>query len=161
MKTYFDEFYKKHDGIHLRGGDYSDVDFKVESKIEPVQFTENQIYKDVIQVGSRNLTTYKYKGMPITVCDAAGQTKGAKQLTPVFVGKYFMAENSYDQDEPIIVYLKGNEKSLPTDQMSSTLMSSATTNKSPFYSNNAEALKFVNKKVMTALKKIATDEHLN
>ena len=159
MKTYFDEFYKNTTEFIFEGGDYSDVDFKVESKIEPVQFTENQIYKDVIQVGSRNLTTYKYKGMPITVCDAAGQTKGAKQLTPVFVGKYFMAENSYDQDEPIIVYLKGNEKSLPPTNVEHLNVISDD-KQIAVYSNNAEALKFVNKKVMTALKKIATDDIL-
>lgn len=159
MKIYFDEFYKNTTEFIFDGADYADVAFQVESKIEAVQFTENEIYKDVIQVGSRNLTTYKYKGMPISVCDAAGQTKGAKQLVPVFVGKYFMAENSYDQDEPIIVYLKGNEKSLPPTNVAHLNVVSDD-KQVAVYSNNAEAAKYLNKKVLSALKKIATDEVL-
>ncbi|HOC80882.1 MAG TPA: hypothetical protein PKK21_03310 [Bacilli bacterium] len=159
MKIYFDAFYKNTTDFIFEGADYADVEFKVESKIEPVQFTENEIYKDVVQVGSRNLTTYKYKGMPISVCDAAGQTKGAKQLVPVFVGKYFMAENSYDHDEPIIVYLKGNEKSLPPTNVEHLNVISDD-KQVAVYSNNADALKYLNKKVMTALKKISTDDVL-
>ena len=159
MKIYFDAFYKNTTEFIFEGADYSDVEFKVENKIEPIQFTENNIYADVIQVGSRNLTTYKYKGLPISVCDAAGQTKSAKSLVPVFVGKYFMAENSYDQDEPIIVYLKGNEKALPPTNVAHLEVVSDD-NVLAIYSNNKEALKFVNKKVQTALKKIHTDDIL-
>lgn len=159
MKIYFDAFYKNTTEFIFEGADYSDVEFKVENKIEPIQFTENNIYADVIQVGSRNLTTYKYKGLPISVCDAAGQTKSAKSLVPVFVGKYFMAENSYDQDEPIIVYLKGNEKALPPTNVAHLEVISDD-NVLAIYSNNKEALKFVNKKVQTALKKIHTDDIL-
>ena len=159
MKIYFDAFYKNTTEFIFEGADYSDVEFKVENKIEPIQFTENNIYADVIQVGSRNLTTYKYKGLPISVCDAAGQTKSAKSLVPVFVGKYFMAENSYDQDEPIIVYLKGNEKALPPTNVAHHEVISDD-NVLAIYSNNKEALKFVNKKVQTALKKIHTDDIL-
>lgn len=159
MKIYFDAFYKNTTEFIFEGTDYTDVEFKVENKIEPIQFTENNIYADVIQVGSRNLTTYKYKGLPISVCDAAGQTKSAKSLVPVFVGKYFMAENSYDQDEPIIVYLKGNEKALPPTNVAHLEVISDD-NVLAIYSNNKEALKFVNKKVKTALKKIHTDDIL-
>ncbi|MFA7701019.1 MAG: hypothetical protein WCX85_04045 [Bacilli bacterium] len=159
MKIYFDQFYKNTTEFTFDNPDFADVDFKVENKIEAVQFTENEIYKDVIQVGSRNLTNYRYKGMPISVCDAAGQVKGAKQLIPVFVGKYFMAENSYDNDEPIIVYLKGNEKSLPPTNVAHLNVVSDEKGVA-VYSNNSEALKFVNKKVMAALKKITTDDIL-
>ena len=159
MKIYFDAFYKNTTEFIFDGSDYEDVDFKVENKIEAVQFTENNIYADVVQVGSRNLTTYKYKGMPISVCDAAGQTKSAKSLVPVFVGKYFMATNSYEQDEPIIIYLKGNEKALPPTNVAHLEVISDD-NVMAIYSNNKEALKFVNKKVQSALKKIHTDDIL-
>ncbi len=159
MKIYFDAFYKNTTEFIFDGSDYEDVDFKVENKIEAVQFTENNIYADVVQVGSRNLTTYKYKGMPISVCDAAGQTKSAKSLVPVFVGKYFMAANSYEQDEPIIIYLKGNEKALPPTNVAHLEVISDD-NVMAIYSNNKEALKFVNKKVQSALKKIHTDDIL-
>ncbi|MFA5422018.1 MAG: hypothetical protein WC344_04510 [Bacilli bacterium] len=159
MKTYFEIFYKNTTEFVFEGEKYTEVNFNVEGKIEPVQFTENNIYKDVIQVGSRNLTTYKYDGMPISVCDAAGQTKGAKQLVPVFVGKYFMAENSYDGEEPIVIYLKGNAKSLPpTNVADLTVVSDDGT--MGIYSNSRDALKFVNKKVQVALRKIETDDIL-
>ena len=159
MKIYFDEFYKNTTEFVFEGKDYADVDFRVENKIEAVQFTENEIYKDVVQVGSRNLTTYKYRGMPISVCDAAGQTKSAKSLVPVFVGKYFMADNSYEGDEPIIVYLKGNDKALPPTNVAHLEVISDDS-KMAIYSNNKEAAKFVNKKVQTLLRKINTDEIL-
>ena len=70
-----------------------------------------------------------------------------------------MAENSYDQDEPIIVYLKGNEKALPPTNVAHLEVVSDD-NVLAIYSNNKEALKFVNKKVQTALKKIHTDDIL-
>ena len=159
MKIYFDEFYKNTTEFIFEGKDYTDVDFKVENKIEAVQFTENEIYKDVVQVGSRNLTTYKYRGMPISVCDAAGQTKSAKSLVPVFVGKYFIADNNYEGDEPIIVYLKGNDKALPPTNVAHLEVISDD-NKIAIYSNNKEAAKFVNKKVQALLRKINTDDIL-
>lgn len=159
MKIYFDAFYKNTTEFVFDGSDYSDVDFKVENKIEAIQFTENNIYADVVQVGSRNLTSYKYKGMPISVCDAAGQVKSVKSLAPIFVGKYFMAANSYDQDEPIVIYLKGNAKSLPPTNIGHLEVISDD-NRMIIYSNNKEAMKFVNKKVQTILKKIKTNDIL-
>lgn len=159
MKIYFDAFYNNSTEFVFGNDDFSDVEAKVESKIEAVQFTENNIYADVVQVGSQNLTTYKYKGMPISVCDAAGQTKSAKSLVPVFVGKYFMATNSYDQDEPIVIYLKGNEKSLPPTNVSHLEVISDD-NKMAIYSLNKDASKFISKKVQNVLKKINTDDIL-
>jgi len=159
MKIYFDEFYRNTTKFVFDEGDYSEVVSKVENKIEAVQFTENGLFLDVVQVGSRNLTTYRYLGMPIAVCDAAGQTKNAKSLVPVFVGKYFMAENKYDGDEPIVVYLKGNAKSLPPTNVAhlSVVSDDAVMG---VYSNNKDASRFLTKKVLSALKKIKTDEIL-
>lgn len=159
MKIYFEAFYQNTSQFVFDDANYSDVDAKVENKIEMVQFTENDLFANVAQVGSRNLTTYKYKGVSISVCDAAGQTKGAKSLVPVFVGKYFMAENSYQEDETIVIYLKGNEKALPPTNVAHLNVISDDSAMA-IYSNNSDALKIVNKKIQGLLKKINTDNIL-
>ncbi|MDY0100528.1 MAG: hypothetical protein WCZ47_04555 [Bacilli bacterium] len=159
MKTYFDVFYNNTTSYIFDENKYEDVKSAVENKIEPVQFIENNIYKDVVQVGSRNLTTYEYKKMTIQVCDAAGQVKAQKGLKPVFVGKYFMAPNLYKGEEPIIIYLKGNEKSLPPTNIEHLNVISDD-KVMAVYSNNDAASKFLTKQVMSALKKIKTDDVL-
>lgn len=159
MKTYFDIFYENTTSFLFDEDKYENVLAKVENKIEAVQFIENNIYKDVAQVGSRNLTTYEYKKMTIQVCDAAGQVKAQKGLKPIFVGKYFMAPNVYKSDEPIIIYLKGNAKALPPTNIEHLNVVSDD-HVMAIYSNNENASKFLTKPIMTALKKIRTDDIL-
>lgn len=159
MKTYFDIFYENTTSYIFEDKNYQDVKASVESKIEPVQFIENNIYKDVVQVGSRNLTTYQYKGLDISVCDAAGQVKAPKGLKPVFVGKYFIASNLYKDEEPIVIYFKGNEKALPPTNIEHLEVVSDD-KVMAIYSNNKNALKYLDKTIMAKLKKIKTDDIL-
>ena len=51
-------------------------------------FRQNNLYKDIIEVGSRGLTEFTYNKIPMQIVDCAGNVRADKRIKPVFVGKY-------------------------------------------------------------------------
>lgn len=114
MSDYFKTFYRCTNEYTLSNNSaISDVILEEPGKISKEEFIENGIYKDIFEVGSRGLTSFKYKKMKAKVCDCAGQVRGDKKVTPAFVGKYLTSAAKYDGEKPIILYVKGKELPLP------------------------------------------------
>jgi hypothetical protein len=119
LATYINEYYRLTNAYVFAGQDITEVQGNVDTKLNPDDFKNADLYKDVYKVGSRESLTFKYKGLAVALADAAGQVKGAKSLQTVFVGKFIMAPNSY-KGPSLIVYLKGNSRALPPTTISGT-----------------------------------------
>ena len=113
MKVYFDLYFRSVNEFVFEDKVFSDVELQVPGKITLEEFNECKLYKDVIEAGSRGLTTFKCKGIETSVVDCAGNVKAEKRVKPVFVGKMVRAKASYEGETPVFVYLKGNERALP------------------------------------------------
>lgn len=159
MKKYFSDFYSESNSYVFKQEGFTENELQTPDRIEQVQFDENKIYFNVINVGSRGLTTFRYHEKPMYICDCAAQTKIEKATKPVFVGKYLVGDSKYSESEPIIIYIKGDERSLPPTNVEET---SLVLNEKDLYvySNNKDWKKVVNSKVVKALHKIQPHDHL-
>ena len=113
MKSYFDLYFNSVNEYVFSGKGFSDVELQKPGKISLEEFNECKLYKDVVESGSRGLTTFKYKGIDVSIVDCAGNIKAEKRVKPVFVGKMVRTPASYKGEKPVYIYLKGNERSLP------------------------------------------------
>ena len=155
MHAYFDLYY---DNVNHFVFDEIATNIKSQfpGKIEPEAFTDNNLYKDVIEVGSRGLTEFEYNGIPVAVADAAAQTRQEKRVVPVFVGKYLYAASNYAYDEPLYIYFRGDKRALPPTNLDG-VKDVLDEKKYVVYSNNSDW-----KKVLTAdIKKILNNIEMN
>ena len=113
MKVYFDLYFNSVNEYVFEDKVFSDVELQVPGKITLEEFNECKLYKDVIEAGSRGLTTFKCKGIESSVVDCAGNVRAEKRVKPVFVGKMVRSKASYEGEQPVFVYIKGNERALP------------------------------------------------
>ena len=159
-KTYFADYYGDVTRYALSDKNTKDVDMVADRKIERIEFDENLLFKNVDMVGSRALTNFKYKDLPITLCDLAAQVKVDKRPRPVFVGKYVVAPSKYEDDEPLFVYIKGDAKrSLPPTNMDGYKLV-FDDEKMAVYSNNPKWSKFLVSKIKTKLLNIKEGDNL-
>ena len=113
MREYFELYFRSCNEYVFGEEPFSDVELQSPGKITLDEFNECGLYKDVIESGSRGLTTFKYNNLEMSIVDCAGNVKAEKRMKPVFVGKMLRAPAKYDGDIPVIIYLKGNDRSLP------------------------------------------------
>ncbi len=158
-RSYFDAYYENMNKYVFEDSSYSDVTLQKPGKIAPVEFTENQIYRDVIDVGSRGLTEFKYHDSLMMIVEAAAQVKTDKRMTPVFVGKYLVGPSSYTEEEPIIIYIKGDKRALPPTNVDA-LKNVYDENDVLIYSNNSNWKKAVSTKALNKIKKVKTGGQL-
>lgn len=159
-KNYFADYYDLVSNYTLDNKNIKDVDCVAARKIERIEFDENLLFKDVDMVGSRALTTFKYKDHDISLCDLAAQVRVDRRPRPVFVGKYVIAPSKYDVDDPIFVYIKGDaKKALPPTNMEGykTVLDD---DKIAIYSNNGKWNKLVTSKVKSALLSLKEGDNL-
>lgn len=159
MRDYFLFYYNEMKDYCFGNDQYESADLLVPDKLERIQFDENKLYENVFEVGSRGLTEIKYKGKLMMVCDCAAQVKGDKRVFPVFVGKYIVAPSSYNEADPIFVYVKGDKRSLPPTAISG--YKPVLDDKDiVIYSNYGKWNKVINSKVLAAIKKISVGKQL-
>lgn len=159
LNTYFDEYYSNLNSYtFVDNPSYSEISGTVNDRIDTETFNKCNMYKDVVQVGARNLLNFKFNNLNCTIVDCAAQIKTVKRLQPVFVGKLFTAPNKYKGDE-VIVYLKGNERSLPPTNVEEKRKVINTKNM-VVYSNAEKQPTIINKKLKEILNKIKTNNIL-
>ena len=113
MRKYFTFYYRKvNENAFNQEGFANDV-LQEPGKIDVDLFRDNNLYKDVIDVGSRGLTEFEYNGIPMRIVDCAGNIRDEKRIRPVFVGKMLHCATKYLGENTIVIYFKGNEKALP------------------------------------------------
>ena len=159
MKAYFALYYDCVNHFVFEGEDFTNMNSQFPGKIQDEAFTDNCMFKDVSNVGSRGLTELEYKGTPIAVCDAAAQTMVDRRAKPVFVGKYLYAAANYDFDEPIYIYLKGDERALPPTNLDEVNVVSED-DKMIVRSSNKDWKKVISPEVKKLLGKVKMNKYL-
>ena len=159
MKEYFELYFKCCNEYVFGEKPFSEATLQEPGKITLEEFNESGLYKDVIESGSRGLTTFKYNNLEMSIVDCAGNVKAEKRMKPVFVGKMVRASAKYDGEYPVFVYLKGNDRALPPTNMEG-IESVLDNEKMVVYSNYKDWKKVLNGSVMKDLEAIKTDKIL-
>lgn len=159
MKEYFKNYYENANNFVFSDKKFEKAELQDPGKITLEQFSDCGLYKDVIEVGSRGFTEFSYNNIPMAVVDCAGNVKGEKRVYPVFVGKYLFASANYIGKDPIIIYLKGNEKALPPTNVDG-ISKVVEDVKYDIYSNNKDWKKTLTSEILKLITAIKTDKTL-
>lgn len=159
MKKYFEIYYTNSNSYVLGDGVFENIQVSIDGKIDTAAFIENELFLDVVQVGSRNKIEFVYKNVPTLMIECAGQIKTKTRLTPIFVGKYFISPCNYTSDERIVIYIKGDERSIPPTDITH-LIKVHDDKKYCIYSNNPNWNKFINTKIKRAINNIKVNKDL-
>jgi len=117
MNAYLKVYYGDVNAYVFDDKDFKDVNGDIAGQISNDEFNDSKLYKDVSTLGSRNVVSFKVNKINVKLCDCAAQKNTVKKLEPLFIGKYIIADNKYKNDEPIYVYLNGNSRSLPPNNL--------------------------------------------
>lgn len=159
MRKYFSFYYKKINEYAFDQDGFKNPVLQEPGKIDLDLFRDMNLYKDVIDVGSRGLTEFEYNGIPMRIVECAGNIKAEKRMRPVFVGKMIHCAASYLGEQSIVIYFKGNEKALPPTNVNELKVIEDNT-KYIIYSNSGDAKKVINAKVKKLLDGIKMNKYL-
>ena len=81
-------------------------------------FVNARFYKDIKNTRSRNTVIVNYKGKELSTAEMAGNIMIKNRLSPMFLGRFFDYDNSYDKEGcRIILQIKGGNLSRPVDDL--------------------------------------------
>ncbi|MBR0302099.1 MAG: hypothetical protein IJQ92_03065 [Bacilli bacterium] len=159
MRNYFSIFYGNMNKYVFGSKSFDKVVFENPGKIEDHLFLDSNLYKDVLEVRSRGATTFEYEQKPVLVCDCAGSVKTDKRVAPIFVGKYLVTGNKYEGKDPIYIYIKGDQRSLPPTNLEEVKVVKDDA-KMAIYSNDSKWEKTLNTKVMKIVNSMKPNKEL-
>lgn len=159
MRNYFSIFYGNMNKYVFGSKSFDKVVFENPGKIEDHLFLDSNLYKDVLEVRSRGATTFGYEQKPVLVCDCAGSVKTDKRVAPIFVGKYLVTGNKYEGKDPIYIYIKGDQRSLPPTNLEEVKVVKDDA-KMAIYSNDSKWEKTLNTKVMKIVNSMKPNKEL-
>ncbi|MCQ2792191.1 MAG: hypothetical protein MJ208_01560 [Bacilli bacterium] len=160
MKVYLKRYYGDMNAYVFAQERFKDVNGDITGKIENADFNNSLLYKNVSTVGSRNIVKFKVDGKyECTLCDCAAQMTTIKKLEPLFIGKYLIAPNTYQGDQQIVIYLTGNSRALPPNNVDH-LTKVVNTKRMIIYSENKKYESIVNAKVRKAVADLITNNVL-
>ena len=82
------------------------------------EFLPDRVYTGIVDIASRNIVEFEYKGHNVSVGEAALYKQGAKrgQRALLFVGKYMSMPNDFHFEDRYIINISGDkETDLPND----------------------------------------------
>lgn len=160
MNAYLKRYYADTNAYVFGQENFSDVNGNTEGKIANYEFNNCHLYKDVSTVGSRNIVNFKIGGkIDCKMCDCAAQKTTMKRLEPLFIGKYLITPNNYNNDDDIIIYLTGNSRALPPNNVEQ-LPKVLNTKRMIIYSNNKNYESVVKANVRQNLANLITNNVL-
>lgn len=117
-KEYIRNFALLSDNYVFEGQEIKNARVQLKKRYAIAEFLPDRVYKDVIDIASRNIVDFEYKNHNVTVGEVAlykqGQKKHQKAL--LFVGKYMSLVNDYHFEDRYIVNISGEKNTdLPTD----------------------------------------------
>ena len=160
MHRYFNAYFSNVNDFVFGAKQYTDVVLQDPGKITMEEFNEARLYKDVVSTNSRALTTFKFNKVEMSIVEASGNIRRAdKRVVPVFVGKEIRGKAKYEGDEQIVVYLKGNDRSLPPTNVEGLEKVEET---SEYYiaTNSKSYKKVLTKEILAKIKAIKTNKLL-
>ena len=117
-KEYIRNFALLSDNYVFGDSEYKNARVQIRKRNAVSEFLPDRVYKDIVDIASRNIVDFDYKDRHITVGEAAlykqGQKKHQKSL--LFVGKYMSFVNDYHFEDRYIITIYGdNATDLPND----------------------------------------------
>lgn len=157
MEEYLKVYYGNINAYVFAG--YNDVKGDIAGRIANDEFNNALLYKDVSTIGSRNIVSYKINDINLKMCDCAAQKSTVKNLVPLFIGKFLIADNKYTNEEPIYIYLTGNSRALPPNNLDA-LPKVYNTKKMVIYTKNKNYERTLNANVRRLITSIVTNNIL-
>ena len=159
MNVYLKRYYGDINSYVFGQKCFNDVHGDIEGKIENNEFNSSLLYKNVSTIGSRNVVNFKVDNIECKMCDCAAQMTTLKKLEPLFIGKYLIAPNTYTGDQQIVIYLTGNSRALPPNNVDH-LTKAVNTRKMIIYTENKKYESILNSKVRQLISEIITNNVL-
>ncbi len=160
MGVYLKRYYGDINAYVFSQSCFNDVHGNIDGKIENNEFNSSLLYKNVSTIGSRNIVNFKVgNNLECKMCDCAAQMTTMKKLEPLFIGKYLIAPNNYKGDQQIVIYLTGNNRALPPNNVEH-MSKVVDTRKMVIYTENKNYESIVNAKVRKAINEIVTNNVL-
>lgn len=117
-EDYISKLYSEIDNYLFSGEDFKELSYKPQGQLKDEIFMDARFYKNLKNTRSRNLISVQYKGKLLVSADLAGNIVVKNRLSPMFLGKFYDYENSYNQEgKRIIMQIKGGELSRPIDDV--------------------------------------------
>ena len=117
-EDYISKLYSEIDNYLFSGEDFTELSYKPQGQLKDEIFMDARFYKNLKNTRSRNLVSVQYKGKLLVSADLAGNIVVKNRLSPMFLGKFYDYENSYNQEgKRIIMQIKGGELSRPIDDV--------------------------------------------
>ena len=117
-KEYIRNFALLSDNYVFEGQDIKNAKVQLKKRYAIAEFLPDRVYKDVVDIASRNIVDFEYKNHNVTVGEVALYKQGAKkhQKALLFVGKYMSLANDYHFEDRYIINISGEKNTdLPTD----------------------------------------------
>ncbi len=117
-KDYIESFTHISDNYVFDAEGYSDCELFFKKRYALADSLPDRVYKNVIDLASRNLVSGKFDGVDFTCGELALYTQGekARQKKVLFVGKYITLENKLHFEDRYIINIQGEKNTdLPTD----------------------------------------------
>lgn len=160
MNVYLKRYYGDVNAYVFGQPCFKDVKGDIEGKIENNEFNNCLLYKNVSTIGSRNIVNFKVNdNIECKMCDCAAQMTTLKKLEPLFIGKYLIAPNTYTGDQQIVIYLTGNSRALPPNNVEH-LTKEVNTRKMVIYTENKKYESVVNAKTRQLISELITNNVL-
>lgn len=159
MQVYLKRYYGDINAYVFGQECFKDVHGDIEGKIENNEFNSSLLYKNVSTIGSRNIVNFKVNNLDCKICDCAAQMTTLKKLEPLFIGKYLVAPNTYTGDQQIVIYLTGNSRALPPNNVDH-MNKAVNTRKMIIYTENKNYESTVDAKVRQAVSELITNNVL-
>ena len=117
-KEYISDFVTLSDNYVFSDQEYKDARVSIQKRYALSDFLPDRVYKDIVDIASRNIVDFCYKDHNIQVGEAALYKQGAKkhQKAILFVGKYMSFANDYHFEDRYIINIRGKDDvDLPND----------------------------------------------
>ena len=159
-EDYIAKLYNEIDTYLYTKEGFSELSFKPQGQLKDEIFFDARFYKDLKSTRSRNLVSVKYKGKLLVAADLAGNILIKNRLSPMFLGKFYDYENSYDKEgKRIIMQIKGGELSRPIDDVEDLKLVDGNDTYA-IYSNDEEWRKVLKQDVIKDICKLKIDKTL-
>ena len=117
-KEYIRNFALLSDNYVFEGPEIKNAKVQLKKRYATAEFLPDRVYKDIIDIASRNIVEFEYKEHNIKVGEAALYKQGAKkhQKALLFVGKYMSMSNDYHFEDRYIINISSEKNAdLPND----------------------------------------------
>lgn len=118
-KRYFQKFWKATNDYLFQQDGFDNCQINTTEKYQLADILAERVYKDVVDIASRNLVRGEYNNKPFTFGELALYRPGAKRNSKevVFVGRHLDLENKYEFEGHYVVNIKKAENAvdLPND----------------------------------------------